>query len=93
MLLQRELASCILFSFSPLPRAVLAVSFLAMSTKKTSWAGACLPAFKRGCALLAEDFANNVLDCPFVRSYILQLDSRRELQADIMGFGDASSRV
>ena len=93
MLLQRELASRILFSFSPLPRAVLAVSFLAMSTKKTSWAGACLPAFKRSCALLAEDFANNVLDCPFVRSYILQLDSRREFQADIMGFGGASSRV
>ena len=93
MLLQRELASCIVFSFSSLPRAVLAMSFLARSNKKTSWAGACLPACKRGCALLAEDFANNALDCSSVRSYILQLDSRRELQADIMGVGDACSRV
>ena len=64
-----------------------------MSNKKTSRAGACLPACKRGCALLAEDFANNALDCLFVRSYIFQLDSRRELEADIMGFGDACSRV
>ena len=92
-LLQRELASCLLFSFSLLPRAVLAVSFVALSNKKTSWAGACLPACKRGCALLAEDFANNSLDCLFVRSYILQLDSRRELEADIMGFIDACNRV
>ena len=50
-LLQRELASCIRYSFSLLPRAVRAVSFAALSNKKTSWAGACLPACKRFFAL------------------------------------------
>ena len=88
-LLQRELASCILCSFSPLQRAVLAVSFLLMSNKKPSWAGACFPACKRGYALLVEDFANNALDCLFVRSHSFQLDSRREPEANSMGSGDA----